>query len=649
MTALISGSVIWGGTVVHAEEPNQVFTLDPMIVTATRSEKSDLDTPAAVEVYSQEQLKKTGATNLQEALKFGTGLLYQAQGPRGTSQGTMTSKIIIRGVEKGTLVLVDGVPLNQSGRYNLDDIGLETIDRVEVVRGGGAVLYGSEATGGVVNIITKGTRQNSIRTSFGNYGMQNHAASVQLGKLGLSYSYDKTGAVDDISNPDNGRPEGMYYNTIRGEHNNFNWRYNFNENIYFTHAYGENNSHYVYRYDGRDNPNAAGKDYKNAIHTTKNNMMQLHYDKDGLNAVLYYNNREQETKNKTAKVSASKPNFNPNDTKSEFTKNDDKSMGFDVSKRWDMGINTALLGVSAQKDSLDYSEYKSGEKKSRDYKRNIYAVYGQYGLALSKASTINFNARETWTANATAGQNFSKFVPEIEFLNKINDNNSFYAKAGKSFMLPTFTQVYGSGNIIGNADLKPQHGQHFEVGFKHNINNHAWRLSVFNYTIKDSIESSYEKDGITVKYNNEDVKNTGVELTCDIDAGEGLRFNWGASYSNPQKRSAKDARGDEFVFEKWHDYYGKLQLNGGVSYTKDKFQGSVNLNYLGKRTRDSASEEKMRPQLFTNINLSYKPVKNSRFYLNIDNILDRRDITTSSTSTYYTLGRNFMVGYEYNF
>src|SRR5574344_1709324 len=104
---------------------------------------------------------------LQAALKFGTGLYFQSQGTKGTSQGTMNSKIIIRGVEKGTLVLVDGVPLNQSGRYNLEDIPTDLVERVEIVRGGGSVLYGSEATGGVINIITKGKRENSVKTSFG--------------------------------------------------------------------------------------------------------------------------------------------------------------------------------------------------------------------------------------------------------------------------------------------------------------------------------------------------------------------------------------------------------------------------------------------------------------------------------------------------
>lgn len=63
---------------------------------------------------------------------------------------------MIRGKRRGTMVLVDGIPLNvRTGYYDLDRINIADVERIEVVRGGGAVLYGSDATGGVINIITK--------------------------------------------------------------------------------------------------------------------------------------------------------------------------------------------------------------------------------------------------------------------------------------------------------------------------------------------------------------------------------------------------------------------------------------------------------------------------------------------------------------
>ena len=98
-------------------------------------------------------------------------------------------------------------------------------------------MYGSEAAGGVINIITRGTRENMVKTGWGNYGIQNHAVSAQLGKLGITYTYDHTGKIDHISAPTSSNSY-KYFNIIRGEHNNFNWRYNFNGHLYFTHIYG---------------------------------------------------------------------------------------------------------------------------------------------------------------------------------------------------------------------------------------------------------------------------------------------------------------------------------------------------------------------------------------------------------------------------
>lgn len=91
-------------------------------VTAKRLEATDLATPAIVDVYTQEDIQRTGAANAYDVLQNTLGVISQSQGFNGTSMGTMTSKIMIRGVEKGTLVLLDGVPLNQDGKYNLDDI-----------------------------------------------------------------------------------------------------------------------------------------------------------------------------------------------------------------------------------------------------------------------------------------------------------------------------------------------------------------------------------------------------------------------------------------------------------------------------------------------------------------------------------------------
>lgn len=653
MAMVITGAMLIMPVVQAAEAEDDdlnSFTMDQLIVTASRIKTHDLNTAAAVEVLTHEELVATGGTNIQEALKFGTGLYFQSQGTKGTSQGTMNSKIIIRGVEKGTLVLVDGVPLNQSGRYNLEDIPTDLVERVEIVRGGGSVLYGSEATGGVINIITKGKRENSVKTSFGNYGQQSHALNTQIGKLGFSYSYDKIGNIDNVSDPAGGRPVGNYYTITRGEHNNFNFRYDFNDKLYFSNSYSENNAHYVYRYKPQN-----GAVNKDAIFTVQTNLSQLHYDDQSFKAILSYTNTDQNNFTKARNKSGS-TYLDTNKTISNAGYND-KTYGLDLQKNWKLAKDVAIFGVNVQRDTCDYSEdsltvatnkYTSA---SRDYSRNMYSAYGQYNHALNNASNLIFSARETWTgstkAEDIAGTNYSKFTPELEYINRLTESTSFYAKAGQSFMMPTFSQMFGSGNIIGNADLKPQHGTHYEVGLKKNVDNKAWRLAVYNYAIDDSIEAKW-KSSDEATFTNEDVKNTGIELTCDIDMGKGLTGNWGVSYSNPKKYSTI-TENNVTAEGRWRDYYGKLQLNGGLSYTKDKWNGAVNLNYLGKRTRDLDSEESMKPYLYTNLNVAYKPDKSSKVFLNVDNLLNRQDITTSAGSTFYTLGRNFMLGYEHTF
>ena len=163
MTALITGSVMFGSGAAFAAESVGEFELDPMVVTAQRMEKRDLDTPAAVDVISREQVERTGGASAYEVLRQSIGVSVTSQGPNGVSYGSMTSDATIRGVARGTLVLLDGMPLNQDGKYNLEDIPSDVIEKIEIVRSGGSVLYGSEASGGVINIITRKNVGNKVK------------------------------------------------------------------------------------------------------------------------------------------------------------------------------------------------------------------------------------------------------------------------------------------------------------------------------------------------------------------------------------------------------------------------------------------------------------------------------------------------------
>ena len=120
MTVLILGTVSID-TAVYASELN-TFTMDEYVVTASRYAKADLDVAADTDVITSERIEAIGATNVQQVLQTVPGLVYQSKGPGGASLGSMTSKVSMRGVEKGTLVLLNGTPINYRGLYNLENI-----------------------------------------------------------------------------------------------------------------------------------------------------------------------------------------------------------------------------------------------------------------------------------------------------------------------------------------------------------------------------------------------------------------------------------------------------------------------------------------------------------------------------------------------
>lgn len=651
LATAIACAVFTGAACASGVSAAEVYELNPVLVTAQRSVTKDMETPAAIEILHADDLQKTGATSVQEALKFSTGIITHGQGPRNISQGTMTSKAVIRGVEKGTLVLVDGVPINQGGRYNLEDIPVESIDRVEVVRGGGAVLYGSEANGGVINIITKGKRANMVKAGFGNYGIQNYAASFQAGKLGFTAAYDHTGKINNISAPTEttskrtGAPRGLYYNIKRGEHANFNARYDFNDDLYVTHTYGRNSDHYVYKYNGIDNPDNAGKEYKNVIHSTEENLTALHYTKNNFSVNAFYNRRDQKTKNASAKINKKKPqNFDPSSISHDESGYLDQTVGINLQNRWNFHKGSFMLGYEFQRDM----QTKNAAVTEKFYDRNVHSLFGQVAYNFTHATQANLNFRQTWTEADDAGNKYDKFTPEFVLMHHLDESTMVYGKVGQSFMLPTFSQLYGGGNIIGVPDLKPEKGMHYELGAKKSIGKNAYRIALYSYKIEDSIDA-VTKDLPDVTYNNVDVKNVGIEFDWTRNQNENLSYRLGLTYSHPQKREGKiDKDGVETKGE-WHDYYGKLGFNAGIDYTRGKLTTAFHIRYLGDRTRDKSPYASMKAQLFSDINFSYKANDNARFFLNIDNLFDRRDIISTSSSSFYNLGRNFMAGVEYKF
>lgn len=658
MAALITGAAVCGTNAVYAEEV-QEFSLDPMIVTAERVETRDLKTPALVEVYDEKKIEQSGAANAYDVIQDTLGLITQSQGFNGTSMGSMTSKVMIRGVEKGTLVLVNGVPINVDGKYNLEDIPTESIEKIEVVKGGGAVMYGSEATGGVINIITKKKFQNKVGVAVGNYGKERYKLSLGADKFNVVAGLENRGHASPMSVPvGEATSSTSTYNYGKGERKSLLWNYNIVDGLTFTHSYSKN-EHQYHQVNWLTQAISQKNDY-----TDIDNTFLLNYDKNGLKATASYGTQNRDYwQTKTAAAP-----FHYSERKGHNT-------NLNVQKQFKMGENSLLVGAGYQREDLDlFTSETEGTKRKpgtpplfRSLVRDVYSVYASYNWKMNDKSNLSFNARETIARNnhgtqrnlkdgkltEVSNENMSKFTPEVQYVYSVNENASLYAKAGKSFRLPTMTNIYGGSLINPSTNLKPENGTHYEVGYKLNEHNRAWRVAVFNYLIKDAIQADSVRDDKTqsivdVTYYNEDIRNTGIELSVNINHDDKWSSAWGFTLHNPQSRNMHNWGDDA-----WHKQYSRYQANGMINYKLGKFTSNLKGNFVGARksvkSASTAVVRDIKPQFFTDLDLSYAPAKNHRFYFHLNNIFDRQDITTNGTTNYVNLGRNFMVGYELSF
>ncbi len=169
---------------------------DVIIVTATRTEIPVNDAIVPVTVISRQQIEQSLATDLAELLRFEAGIDIGRNG--GPGQAT---SIFLRGTESNhTLVLIDGVRINPGtiGGAAIQNIAPELIDRIEIVKGARSALFGTDAIGGVINIITRRSTRSHAEASVGsgNFNTRSGFASggsrSEKSEFGISFNWQET-------------------------------------------------------------------------------------------------------------------------------------------------------------------------------------------------------------------------------------------------------------------------------------------------------------------------------------------------------------------------------------------------------------------------------------------------------------------------
>ena len=147
---------------IKLEESSMV--MDQVVVTGTRTAKRQTDSPVIVNLIDSEALDQVVATNLSEGLRFQPGLRVETD-----CQTCNYTQLRMNGLQGGySQILINGRPIFSplTGLYGLEQIPVNMIERIEVVRGGGSALYGSSAIGGTVNVITKIPEQNDYNLTY---------------------------------------------------------------------------------------------------------------------------------------------------------------------------------------------------------------------------------------------------------------------------------------------------------------------------------------------------------------------------------------------------------------------------------------------------------------------------------------------------
>ena len=640
MTALVCGLVQWGGTAVHAEEL-QEFTLDPMVVTAQRMETRDLDTPAMTTVITAADIEKTGATTTMEALRNVPGFTDYSYTGTGDDFGTSSSRALMRGFDKATLVMINGAPINIMNYGSLSGIPVEVIERIEVVKGANSVLYGAEAIGGVINVITKkgsGQQKTTLSGTTGNY-LQKWGATIQGEGYIVAVGKDYVDEFSPAQKP-NVSGDKAYRHQYDYRRENAFTSLALSPNLQMNYLYSELDPSYIKKRISDGSQSGSGYGYED-----RRQSLSLVYTDDDNNAktIVAYNEKDMSSTQLQAS-GARKP----------YSGYIASNLYFDSQKMWKLSKNDTLIaGVT-----LKHEKYDDAFDTHLNNDRNSYGIYASWNKKFDEKFSAILGVRGQYYASTDFDQSYTEVMPQLQTVYKINDNTSWYTNIGKAFELPAInahSAANGALNIISNYPVEPQAGWNYETGLKKITDTTATKLAVYHMDYKNkfawkNIEEIVGNKDDKIQVNLGKFENTGVELEYKKYMSDKWSYNLGAAYQTPE--SYDEDKGQ------WKQESARVQFTAGVDYKLNKFSANMNCLFLGDREDSyyrydgskadkSVPDHKLKDRVKLNACLSYSPTKNQSLSFNMYNLLDRDDMVYNTE--YYDLPFNWTLTYTHTF
>ena len=625
-------------TMAASTETNGAPESHVINVTANRMTLLNLDTPAAMDVITDKDIMNSGAKNAFDAVNMVPGITSFSYGASGLEYGAMDSRVNIRGLERGSLILVNGVPMNLNGKGGLSSIPTGSIARIEVLKGAASALYGSDAMSGVVNVITKTpTKEGGSATiGVGNMGSQTYKINYGTPRFLIGIERGFFGKQDPstpVRTDSVSHPRGYEYYTARDKGNSLgifmSGKLSDKVTLNFSRFEGKSAYAQLSTESNATNRNRHSTTY--AYDDSKNNASLIY--KDGnTTGTLFYNDRDLKGKNRKHSL----PSYTSND--SNYIA---RQYGFDVQHEWDFrgGKDYLIAGVLGKRETYRTTSgpvYASPHRHSLD-------LYGSYSYQINPTWSTVVGLRYTDIKDPVKNQHV--LTPQFQLNHRINKESSVYMNVGKAFTMPNLSDTFKTVNrqyqSVSGRNLKPEEGWNYELGYKHITNKDSWKVAAFYMDFKNFFSWKPDSNGRnTIRVNGGRYRNVGIEAEYGRKLTDRLKMSVGASYSNPKQM--------EIDKNYWKQANPKLQFTGGIHYNSSTWTAGSSINFVTKRMKNR--DGGINPNLVAwNAYVGYQFNENSSVRLDARNLLNRHNVISNGDWEYWDEPFNYQLSYTQKF
>lgn len=634
LTASLAALVLTTGAFsVQAEStPPNFYSLNEVVVTASRTPEKKIDTNADVAVVTAKEIEQKHFDDVAQAVKNVPGVFIASHGASGQSYNS--DQIYING-SSNVVVLVDGIRRNTNGNSLMNAsiaelVAMDSVDHIEVLKGSSSTLYGSDAQGGVINIITKEAKEDGVkttlRTSFGDNSKEKYTL-YNAGKEGnVFWSIEGGKELGGTFKDGWGR---KIINHLNAEHYNAKLGYEFGNDSDIVVNYEKYKTDYTKpSYSSNDRKAVAGK---------KNN--------DALN--LQYTAKIRDNLTNLFSVYRNRTTF---DIPSQPWGMDMKTTGVSDQLTYTLNKQTLTGGFDWYKDEVPFYYDNTGISEVQGTSIHNIAFYLQDKIALTNQWNITPGVRVDH--HSTFGTHTS---PSLSVGFKQSENTNYYVNYKTFFVAPNLYQLFGSDAYfghVGNKNLKPQEGSTIEFGINHNFgDNLTGTFNVYHTHAKNIL---YADPSDNYHYANGG-KSSLNGFTINLDKKFSSHWAAGIGYSYLHI-PAKEGQNINF-----NGSLPESTLNINVDYTTPKFNISLSgrgiMNRYGTKADWSGKPTKMSNYAnywVWDLAANYQFTKEATLFARVNNIFDQfyTDIGSSQDpyGTWYSApGRNLEIGLQFQF